>query len=138
VTALDLIKDYASSAPLASWLGFSASQNGDDFVFNLAHAEHHIGNQLIRALHGGATASFLEFSSQAALFANFEGERKIATVNADIDYLSSARAENMSARVRFVRIGRRVAFVEAVGWQRDEMAPVAAARFRFRVGDSGK
>ncbi|GJL92198.1 PaaI family thioesterase [Hyphococcus sp.] len=138
MTELTLIDDYACSSPIAAWLGFSATREGDDVVYTLAQAERHIGNQLIRALHGGAIASFLEFSSQAALHAHFEGLRKITTVNADVDYLSSARAENMKARVRFVRLGRRLAFVEAMGWQRDETAPVAIARFRFRVGDSQK
>ncbi len=135
---MDLIGEYARRAPIAAWLGFSAAQSGEDIIYSLAHAEHHIGNQLIRALHGGAIASFLEFSSQAALHAHFGGAQKIITVNADVDYLSSARAEDMKARVRFIRIGRRLAFVEAAGWQRDETAPVAAARFRFRIGDQKK
>lgn len=138
MTDLTLINEFARSAPLAKWLGFSALEDGEGLIFNLAYAEHHIGNQLIRALHGGAIASFLEYSSQAALYAHFGGERKIVTVNADVDYLSSARAEDMKARVKFVRLGRRLAFVEATGWQRDETAPVATARFRFRLGGPEK
>jgi len=138
VTELNLINEYASAAPIAAWLGFSASGEGGEIEFRLAMAEHHIGNQLIRALHGGAIASFLEFSSQAALHARLLGERSVATVNADVDYLASARAEDMKARVRFIRIGRRLAFVEAAGWQRDEQAPVAIARFRFRIGEGQK
>jgi uncharacterized protein (TIGR00369 family) len=138
VTALKLIEEYAAAAPIAAWLGFSAEAERDDVVFALAFDERHIGNKLIRALHGGAIASFLEFSAQAALHAHFGGARSLATVNADIDYLSSARAEGMKARVRFTRIGRRLAFVEAVGWQRDEASPVAAAHFRFRIGEAQK
>jgi len=97
VTELNLINEYASAAPIAAWLGFSASGEGGEIEFRLAMAEHHIGNQLIRALHGGAIASFLEFSSQAALHARLLGERSVATVNADVDYLASARGSASSA-----------------------------------------
>ena len=113
---LALIKQFADAAPVSSWLGFSAASDNDELVFQLSFAEHHIGNALIRALHGGAIAAFLEF----------------------IDYLTSARAQDMKARVRFLRIGRRLAFVEATGWQKSEATPVAVARFRFRLGDPKK
>ncbi len=138
MTALTLIHDYANAAPLARWLGFSAEADGEDVIYRLTVGEHHIGNQLIRAIHGGAIASFLEFSAQSALHARLNGERSLSTVNIDIDYLSSARAQDMMARVRFTRVGRRLAFVEAAGWQTDETAPVAKARFRFRIGEPEK
>ncbi len=130
-----LIEDYAKAAPLSRWLGFSAAPDGDDAIFTLAFAERHIGNVQIRALHGGVIAAFLEFSAQAALNARLGGAAAIATVNSDIDYISSGRAEDMKARVRFLRIGRRLAFAEATGWQKDEASPVAVARFRFRIGE---
>jgi len=134
VTRLALIEKYAAAAPIAEWLGFSAAEDADDIVFTLAFGERHIGNVLIRALHGGVIAAFLEFSAAAALYARLGKDKAIAAVNADIDYLISARAQDMKARVRFVRIGRRLAFVEATGWQKDEASPVATARFRFRIG----
>lgn len=133
--SLDLIEQYASAAPISKWLGFSAAVENSDVIFNLAFGERHIGNQLIRALHGGGVAAFLEFAAQAALFAELNGEKTVTTVNTDIDYMSSASARDMKARVRFSRIGRRLAFVEAVGWQKEEAAPVASARFRLRISD---
>ncbi|WP_375207078.1 PaaI family thioesterase [Hyphococcus sp.] len=138
MTELNLIEQYAAAAPIAKWLGFSAQPDGDDIVFTLTFDERHIGNKLIGALHGGAIAAFLEFSAQAALSARLGGGQRIATVNCDVDYLRSARAQDMKARVRFIRIGRRLAFVEALGWQKDEASPVAAARFRFRLDDTEK
>ena len=135
---LALIETYAKAAPVARWLGFSAAADGEDIIFTLGFAERHIGNAQIRALHGGVIAAFLEFSAQAALHARLGGESPILTVNGDVDYLSSGRAEDMKARVRFARIGRRLAFAEAVGWQKDEGRPVAAARFRFRIRDTEK
>lgn len=136
VLSLGLIEQYANAAPISKWLGFSAAADDGDVIFNLAFGERHIGNQLIRALHGGGIAAFLEFAAQAALFAKLDGEKTATTVNADIDYLTSARAQDMKARVRFTRIGRRLAFVEATGWQKEEIAPVATARFRMRLSDA--
>ena len=135
---LALIKQFVDAAPVSRWLGFSAASDNDDLVFQLSFAEHHIGNALIRALHGGAIAAFLEFSAQAALHAQINGDLSITTVNTDIDYLTSARAQDMKSRVKFLRIGRRLAFVEATGWQKSEATPVAVARFRFRLGDPKK
>lgn len=138
MNTLALIEDYAKAAPIAGWLGFSAAAEKDDVIFTLAFAKRHIGNAQIRALHGGVIAAFLEFSAQAALHAQLGGERATLTVNADVDYLASGRAQDMKARAAFTRIGRRLAFVEVVGWQKDEASPVAAARFRFRIEDSKK
>lgn len=134
---LKLIEQYANAAPISKWLGLSVVED-DGFVFTLAFDERHIGNKLIRALHGGAIAAFLEFSAQSALYARLGGERAIRTINIDIDYLTSARAMDMKARVSFIRIGRRLAFAEARGWQKDEAAPVASGRFRFRLEDTEK
>lgn len=137
LSELDLIEQYASAAPVSKWLGLSAADD-DGVVFTLAFGERHIGNTLIRALHGGAIAAFLEFSAQAALYARLGGGRRVRTINTDVDYLTSAKAMDMKARVNFTRIGRRLAFLEARGWQKDETAPVAIARFRFRIEDTKK
>lgn len=132
---VSLIEELAARTPIAEWLGFSVEENSGDVLFHLAFDERHIGNALIRALHGGAIAAFLEFSAEAMLYARLKGKRKPSSINVDIDYLTSARAQDMTARVKLVRVGRRIAFVEAVGWQKEETSPVAAGRFRFRIGD---
>lgn len=137
-TELEKIRAYAEAAPVSKWLGFSADMVGDETFFFLKFAEHHIGNAMIRALHGGAIATFLEFAAGAKLNAALDPASEVATVNTDIEYLSSASADDMTARVRLIRIGRRLAFVEAVGWQSDENTPVAIGHFRFRIGTPSK
>ena len=124
---------YSDASPMARWLGFSVAMEGDEAIYSLAFDDKHIGNAMIRALHGGAIAAFLEFSAQCALRTRLGEGAAIATVNADIDYLRSSRAEDMKARVTILRAGRRMAFVEATGWQQDETKPVATARFRISV-----
>ncbi len=125
------IADYAARAPLAQWLGFKAT-GGEDAAFHLTFNETHIGNPAIRALHGGVIAAFLELSMQADLFARTGGS--ISTANISIDYLSSSRPENMIGRVKLLRQGRRLAFMEASGWQADETRLVAVARACFTFG----
>lgn len=127
----DRINAYASRTALAQWLGFSASGDGDT-VFSLQFNETHIGNPAIRALHGGVIASFLELSMQADLVAR--SGLDVSTVNISVDYLSSSRPEDMTGRVKLLRQGRRLAFMEASGWQADETRLVAVARACFTLG----
>lgn len=115
-----------AAAPIAEWLGFSSQITGEDWLYRLAFNETHIGNPAIRALHGGVIAAFLELAMQAELEAS--GRTPEATVNVTIDYVASSRAEDMTARVRVIRIGRRLAFLEAEGRQADGSRLVAVAR----------
>lgn len=123
--------DFAGRAPLASWLGFEAA-GADPIAYKLTFNETHIGNPAIRTLHGGVIASFLELAMQADLFAS--SGRAVSTANISIDYLSSSRPEDMIGKVRLLREGRRLAFMEAGGWQCGETRLVAVARACFTLG----
>lgn len=121
------INVFAASAPIARWLGFSAEIDGEGVLFRLAFSEAHIGNPAIRAIHGGVVATFLEFAMQAELPA------KAGAITVSIEYLASSRAEDMVARVRRIRDGRRLSFLEASGWQGEDRRLVATARGCFRT-----
>jgi uncharacterized protein (TIGR00369 family) len=121
-----------SSAPIAAWLGFSATQDSDGRLYRLAFNETHIGNPAIRALHGGVIAAFLELAMQTDLRAT--GSAPTGTVNVAIDYISSSRAEDMTARVKVIRVGRRLAFLEAEGRQGGGTRLVAVARACLKLG----
>ncbi len=123
-------RDALLASPIAQWLGASVD---DDGIFHLSFHEHHIGNPAIRAIHGGVVEAFLEFAAQCVLATASGADTVPQTVNADVDYLRSSRAEDMYGRARIIRLGRRVAFVEAQAWQQDEETPVAVARFRLRA-----
>ncbi len=123
-------RDALLASPIAKWLDVSV---GNDDVFHLSFHDRHIGNPAIRAIHGGVVEAFLEFAAQCALSTTTNADDPPQTVNADIDYLRSTRAEDMRGRARITRLGRRVAFVEAEAWQQDEKTPVAVARFRLRA-----
>ena len=134
----DKIKKFAAQSNIANWLGFSFTEENDALQYALSFDEQHIGNPAIRALHGGAIATFLEFASQCELLRALPENAKIRTVNLDIDYLSTSRAQDMFGRARITRLGRRIAFVEAEGWQESKERPVARARFRLRIDTNEK
>lgn len=123
-----------AASPMSEWLGFACEAEGDGAIYKLAFAEEHIGNPEIRALHGGVIAAFLEVAMQAELAARLDPGTRIATATMAIDYLASSRAEDMRARVRLLRLGRRIAFLEASGWQENEAHPVAIGRACLRIG----
>lgn len=130
--AAERIRVFAAAAPMAAWLGFSATETPDGFHYRLAFDESHIGNPAIRALHGGVIATFLELAMQAELSA--KTGLQVSSVNLAIDYLSSSRPEDMTGKVRILREGRRVAFAEAEGRQAAETRLVAIARCCFKLG----
>lgn len=119
-------------SPIAAWLGFSVAEEGGERCYRLAFNEAHIGNPAIRALHGGVVAAFLELAMQAELKAS--GAALVETVNVAIDYLASSRAEDMTASVRVLRTGRRLAFLEAEGRQAGGTRLVALARACLKLG----
>lgn len=122
--------------PIARWLNFDVAADETGLLYRLGFDEQHIGNPAIRALHGGAISAFLETATQAELAARLETGAELRTVSFAIDFLASSRAEDMRARVRVLRIGRRLAFLEASGWQGDENRLVANARITVRIGAS--
>lgn len=115
-----------AASPVAQWLGFSVSASDGARLYRLAFNETHIGNPAIRALHGGVIAAFLELAMQTEL--NALEKPAASTVNVSVDYLSSSRAEDMTATVRLIRTGRRLAFLEAEGRQAEGTRLVALAR----------
>lgn len=134
-SASDIVQATIDASGMAKWLGFSAQLNNDALAYHLTFDEAHIGNPAIRALHGGAIAAFLEFSAQCELVHRLDTGITIKTINADFNYLASSRAQDMDGSAVVARLGRRIAFVEATGWQQSKSRPVAKAMFRFRIGD---
>jgi len=130
--AAERMRAFVAAAPMAAWLGFSASKTPEGFLYRLGFNDAQIGNPAIRALHGGVIAAFLELAMQAELSARTGF--KISSVNLAIDYLASSRPEDMTGKVRVLREGRRVAFVEAAGWQAADTKLVAIARCCLKLG----
>lgn len=131
-TRLEIIRAF-SAAPIARWLNYSADIEDGEIRHRLGFTEQHIGNSAIRALHGGVIAAFLEYASQIELSAMLGRKMRARTVSTSIDFMASSKAQDMQARVAIARAGRRVAFLEASGWQSDPSRPVATARVCLRI-----
>ncbi|GGO91870.1 PaaI family thioesterase [Stakelama pacifica] len=80
-------------------------------------------------VHGGAIGGLLEMAAIAALYnALGEAEARIKPVNVTVDYMRGGREKPTRAVGTIIRLGTRIANVEAHAWQDDPARPIAAAR----------
>ena len=121
------VEAYRTRAAMGRWLDLSV----EDDLFRLTFHERHIGNPMIRALHGGVISAFLETCATLAVTAGTD--TAVRTISTHINFLRGAVDRDMMARVQIARRGRRIAFVEATGWQTDEAEPVARAAIALRI-----
>ena len=143
--ALSLI---VSQVPYITFLGVSFDRHGDELTSTMAFHDDLIGNPMLPALHGGATAAFLEVTAivglaWASLWTDIEEERlnisavqngKLAlpkTIALTVDYLRSGLPRDAYARARVNRSGRRYASVHVEGWQDNRSRLFAQATGHF-------
>ena len=137
-----------SQVPYIKFLGVSFDRHGDELTSTMAFHEDLIGNPMLPALHGGATAAFLEVTAivglaWASLWTDIEEERlnisavqngKLAlpkTIDLTVDYLRSGLPRDAYARARVNRSGRRYASVHVEGWQDNRTRLFAQATGHF-------
>ena len=121
--------------PYIQFLGIEFTRRGDELTATLPFDEKLIGNPSLPALHGGATAAFLEVTaiielSWKLLWEDIETgridpvtvdrrhlPRLPRTIDFTVDYLRSGLPRDAYARARVKRSGRRYASVHVEGWQ---------------------
>jgi acyl-coenzyme A thioesterase PaaI-like protein len=145
--------------PYIRFMGITFDRRGDELTGLLTFEDRLIGNPILPALHGGATAAFLEVTAMITLSWNWLWEdiesgavdaamlaqnlpRLPKTVDFTVDYLRSGLPRDAYARARVNRSGRRYASVHVEGWQdnRDRLFAQATGHFlmpqeRFRTQD---
>ena len=93
-------------------------------------------------LHGGAMGGLLEMAAIAtlrhALEAGGAGDARIKPINLTVDYMRGGRDKPTRARGIVRKLGRRIANLDAVAWQDDADAPIAAARLTFLIVREGE
>ena len=144
-----VLNTLVGGIPYVQYLGIQFERRGDELTAILPFRDDLIGNPLLPALHGGATAAFLEVTaiitlSWAGLWADMEsGEietdnldrdslpRMPKTIDFTVDYLRSGLPRDAYARARITRAGRRYASVHVEGWQdnRDRLYAQATGHF---------
>lgn len=122
--------------PIVQTLGMRCDIKGDDMTAVLPFQEKLIGNFAIKALHGGAIGTFLEMTAMAQLYLVSDAERPARTINITVDYLRQGQAEDLYARARVIKLGRRMASVTAEAWQSERDKPVAALNGHFLLNRS--
>lgn len=130
--------------PYIRFLGIHFDRRGDELTAVMPFSETLIGNPALPALHGGATAAFLEISaiielSWSMLWEDIEhGEiapedfpRMPKTIDFTVDYLRSGLPRDAYARARLNRSGRRYASVHVEAWQDNRTRLFAQATGHF-------
>ncbi|MCO6383610.1 MAG: PaaI family thioesterase [Vannielia sp.] len=131
------------------FLDIRFDRRGDELTALLPYDPKLIGNPMLPALHGGATAGFLEVSAVIQLAwqelwseieaSQFDIERFIEgglprlpkTIDFSIDYLRAGLPRDAYARARVNRSGRRYASVHVEAWQDNVARPFAQATGHF-------
>lgn len=119
--------------PYARFLGLESRQDGDVLTVTMPFADRLIGNPMLPALHGGATAALLELTAVGQVALSWPRLRLPRPINVTVAYLRSGRPVDVHARARISKAGRRVAHVLAEAWQEDEAQPIASLTAHFLV-----
>lgn len=135
--------------PYIGRLGVRFDRRGDELTAVLPFEDRLIGNPALPALHGGATAAFMEISAiielaWMGLFQKIEsGVLSLEdldagrlpplpkTIDFTTDYLRSGLPRDAYARARITRSGRRYASVNIEAWQDNRARPIAQATGHF-------
>ncbi|HRK67912.1 MAG TPA: PaaI family thioesterase, partial [Hyphomonas sp.] len=129
----DEIDTILKGMPFAQSLGMRCEILGDEMTAILPFQEKLIGNVTIRALHGGAIASFLELTAMLQVFLVSDMARPPRPINITIDYLRQGHAKDLYARAFVMKMGRRMASVRAEAWQETRNDPVSAITAHFMI-----
>ena len=127
------LERLVAAVPYVQFLGIRFDRRGDELTAVLPFQDMLIGNPMLPALHGGATAAFLEVTaiielSWAMLWDQIEAGQGAGTavqaplplpktIDLTVDYLRSGLPRDAYARARVNRSGRRYASVHVEAWQ---------------------
>jgi acyl-coenzyme A thioesterase PaaI-like protein len=142
------LQALVAGVPYIGFLGVTFDRRGDELTAVLPFKEALIGNPILPALHGGATAGFLEVTaivglSWSMIWDEIESGaidpadvsaghvRLPKTIDFTVDYLRSGLPRDAYARARITRSGRRYSSVQVEAWQDNRDKPFAQAMGHF-------
>jgi len=118
-------------SPMKQWLAFKVHK--ENHLYSMQFRDQHIGNPMIRSVHGGVSASLIEMSAEHTLMTETENRFPIVLISSSVDYLRVSRDVDIYARSQIVRISRRLAFIDVWCWQDDEDIPIARGTCTLRI-----
>ena len=143
------LKALVDGVPYIRFLGIEFERRGDELTGVMPFDEKLIGNPILPALHGGATAAFLEVTAIIGLSWSmlweeiesgaFDAEELVGgqmprlpkTIDFTVDYLRSGLPRDAYARAQVTRSGRRYASVHVEAWQDNRNRAIAQATGHF-------
>ena len=147
------LRRLVDGVPYIGFLGIQFDRRGDELTAILPFSDSLIGNPALPALHGGATAAFLEVTaiivlSWSLLWDEMERgaldpaavdaahlPRLPKTIDFTVDYLRTGLPRDAYARARINRSGRRYASVHVEAWQDNRSRLFAQATGHFLMPD---
>ncbi|MEM1409815.1 MAG: PaaI family thioesterase [Pseudomonadota bacterium] len=123
----------AKPSAVGAWFGTRVELAGNEHLYRLTFDEPHIGNPIIRALHGGVISAFMEYSARLEVLSRLENDIPMRSISVHTSYLRGSHARDFTTAISVKRMGRRIAFVEASGWQGEREELVATAQIAFRL-----
>ena len=121
--------------PYARFLGLRSQMDDEVLTVVMPFADHLIGDPMLPALHGGSTAALLEMTAIAQVALAYPRLRLPRPIDVTVSYLRSGRPQDVFARARISRAGRRVAHVLAEAWQGDAAQPIASLTANFLLSE---
>lgn len=147
-----MLASLVAAIPYAAFLGIVFDRRGDELTAVLPFRDDLIGNPALPALHGGATASFLEVAAVVGLGWSLlwtQSENTGAarddttllpelprTIDFTVDYLRTGLPRDAYARARINRYGRRYASVHVEAWQDNRNRLFAQATGHFLMPET--
>ena len=129
----EALHTFLERIPFVKTLGMRCDIKGDEMTAVLPYQDKLVGSMALKALHGGAIGSFLEMCAVSQLYLSTEMEHLPRPINLTIDYLRSAKSEDLYARAHITKLGRRIANLRCEAWQSDRAKPVAMLHAHFLV-----
>jgi uncharacterized protein (TIGR00369 family) len=119
-----------SLPPYARLLGLRIDDSEDECRLVMPFSDDVVGRPGF--LHGGAIAGLLEFAAFTTL-ARAIGDEAVGMkpITVTVDYLRGGGHHDTFAGAQILRLGNRMANVEAMAWQKDPGTPIASARLNF-------
>lgn len=136
------LQSLVEGVPYIRFMGFRFDRRGDELTGIMPFSDMLIGNPMLPALHGGATAAFLETTaiielSWAMLWDRMEAGEELKpprlpkTIDFTVDYLRPGLPRDAYARATVNRSGRRYASVHVEAWQDNRARLFAQATGHF-------
>jgi len=117
--------------PFANFLQLRIDVRGELLTCVLPAQERLVGNRTLPALHGGATAGFMDCAAILFLLWRTDAVTLPKAIDFNIDFLRSAKVQETFAEMHLVKLGARVANVRVLAWQTEPEKPIAIGHGNF-------